>query len=360
MTRNLYFLLASVAVIAVSQLGGCYYMQAVGGQLELMRKRVPIVRLLDDPSLPEEVRAKLEVVQAARAFSVDYLQLPDNGSYTTYADLERDFVVWNVFAAPEFSLQPKTWCFPVVGCVAYRGYFSEDAAQAHAERLVRQGYDVYVGGVPAYSTLGRFDDPVLNTMLRWSDVTLTATLFHELAHQKLFVKGDTAFNEAFATAVSEAGIERWLALNGDAADLQRFRSRDRLRLALREIVADSQSRLTALYASDRPEADKREAKETILDELARAAQQAAIELGFQHAGWLRAPLNNARLASVGLYRGYLPAFRQIMAECRSEISCFYSAAEKLAALDSAERHSALRSLSARRERRLTSSPITAY
>ena len=164
--RSLIALLALSALIAALQLGGCYYMQAVNGQLELLRKREPITEVLADDALPEDVRQKLDLVLEARQFSVDELQLPDNGSYRSYADLNRDFVVWNVFAAPEFSLTPKTWCFPVVGCVAYRGYFAEASARGLADQLAGEGYDVHVGGVPAYSTLGRFDDPVLNTMLR--------------------------------------------------------------------------------------------------------------------------------------------------------------------------------------------------
>lgn len=333
---------AATAGLAVAmQTGGCYYMQAMTGQLELMRKREPIPDVLADPDLPDAVRHKLDLVLEAREFSVAELDLPDNDSYRTYADLRRDFVVWNVFAAPEFSLSPKTWCFPVVGCVAYRGYFSEDAARRHAEKLAAEGFDTYVGGVPAYSTLGRFDDPVLNTMMRWTDVDLVATLFHELAHQRLFVKGDTAFNESFATAVAEAGLERWLTERGAQDELARYRRRDRLRQALRELADAALQDLGRLYASSLAAAEKRRRKELRLATLVEDAEARAAALGFRDAGWLRQPLNNARLASVSLYRGYLPAFRSILDDCAADLRCFYSEAEKLAGLDAAAREAIL-------------------
>lgn len=329
-----------VAVLSI-QLGGCYYMQAMSGQLELMRKREPIEDILANPSLPDDVRHKLDLVLEARAFSVEALHLPDNESYRSYADLERDFVVWNVFAAPEFSLSPKTWCFPVVGCVAYRGYFSEDDARRHAERLAEDGFDVHVGGVPAYSTLGRFDDPVLNTMMRWSDVDLVATLFHELAHQRLFIKGDTAFNESFATTVAEAGLERWLARRGELDKLDGYRRRDVLRQALTELADEARQDLERIYSASFDEARKRRLKSTRLAELAEAARGRAAEFGSVNAGWLEPPINNARLASVSLYRGYVPAFRQILAECDGELSCLYEEAERLGDMGAEVREAAL-------------------
>ncbi len=339
--RSLIALLALSALIAALQLGGCYYMQAVNGQLELLRKREPITEVLADDALPEDVRQKLDLVLEARQFSVDELQLPDNGSYRSYADLNRDFVVWNVFAAPEFSLTPKTWCFPVVGCVAYRGYFAEASARGLADQLAGEGYDVHVGGVPAYSTLGRFDDPVLNTMVRWSDVDLVTTVFHELAHQRLFVKGDTAFNEAYATAVAEAGLERWLNARGDSDTLERYFRRDAFRRELTIVADRARQDLERLYASSLDETTMRARKEERLSQLADEANRRARELGYENAGWLGRPVNNARLASVSLYRGYLPQFRAILADCDAELDCFYAEADRLAALDIEERSAAL-------------------
>ncbi len=316
-------------------------MQAVNGQLEVLRKREPIAELLQDPTLPEATRQRLVTVLDARRFAVETLLLPENDSYRTYTDLERDYVVWNVFAAPEFSLEPKTWCFPVVGCVAYRGYFSQASAERRARKLSRQGYDVYVGGVPAYSTLGRFDDPVLNTMLRWSDVDLVSTLFHELAHQRLFIKGDTGFNESFATAVAEFGLERWLSAKGRDAELDRYRARDELRRQLTTSADAAKLELNALYAQDIDDDLKRARKQRLIDALIAQAAEDAKRLGFEGPGWLRPPLNNARLASLALYRGQLDAFRRILVDCGSDIACFYAEAERLGDLPPADRRQAL-------------------
>ena len=326
-----------IALLVSLQAGGCYYVQAVNGQIEVLRKRVPITTVIDDPSVAEITRARLELVLEARQFATDALLLPDNDSYRTYTDLERDYVVWNIFAAPEFSLEPKTWCFPVVGCVAYRGYFKETDAVRHAERLRADGYDVFVGGVPAYSTLGRFDDPVLNTMMRWSDVDLVGTLFHELAHQKLFVKGDTAFNESFATAVAEAGLRRWLTARGETDALTMYTRRDELRVALMEATNATKSALDSLYRGSLGVDEMRAEKTRLLDELIEEGRQIARARGFPSGGWLTPPLNNARLASSALYRGHLGSFRRILAACNDELRCFYTEVNRLAELDAASR-----------------------
>ena len=210
---------------------GCYYMQAATGQWQVLRKREPIDEVIASPDTAPELADRLRLVQEARRFSIDELLLPDNDSYRSYADIGREFVLWNVFAAPEFSLQPKAWCFPVAGCVNYRGYFSRDAAYRKSERLAKPGYAVAVGGVAAYSTLGNFNDPVLNTMMSWDDIRLVAVLFHELAHQVLYVQGDSAFNESFATAVEEFGVMRWLEFRGQVEDIDRYRDRRRIRLS---------------------------------------------------------------------------------------------------------------------------------
>ncbi len=331
----------AVVAIAMPALGGCYYLQAIGGQLEVMRKREPIPEVLEDPTVPDATRERLGMVLEARRFAVDELGLPDNDSYRTYADLERDYVVWNVFAAPEFSLEPKTWCFPIVGCVAYRGYFDEAAARRHAAGLEARGYDVYVGGVPAYSTLGRFDDPVLNTMMRWTDADLVATVFHELAHQRLYVKGDTGFNEAFATAVAEIGLERWLTSRGQAEALAVYRRRIAFRKALVAMAEAAKVELEALYADGIDVGEMRRRKRALLDDLSRRAVEEAARRGFEDAGWLRAPLNNARLVSVGVYRSHLGAFRALYQQCDSDLSCFYAGAEELADLPAEQRRQRL-------------------
>ncbi|HRD89814.1 MAG TPA: aminopeptidase, partial [Accumulibacter sp.] len=245
-------------------LAGCsqvgYYGQAVGGHLELMRVRVPIDELLRAPATDPDLRHRLAEAQAIRDFASRELGLPDNGSYRSYADLDRPYVVWNVFAAPELSLQAKDWCLLVVGCVNYRGYYDRRAAEQLAAELREQGYDTYVGGVPAYSTLGHFDDPVLNTFLRLGSLAVARTVFHELAHQLVFVPGDTPFNESFATAVEHEGLRRWLCAHGsselraaDAAQRQR-------RAAFKALLPSYRERFAALYASELPLAEKRAAK----------------------------------------------------------------------------------------------------
>ena len=206
---------AALVVVLIAAAGsGCYIWESVEGQLALMSKREPITRVIADSATSPALRSQLEAVAAIRDFASRELQLPDNGSYRSYADVGRRYVVWNVVAAPEFSVDPREWCYPVVGCVAYRGYFAEDRARGFAAKLRGQGLDVAVGGVAAYSTLGHFNDPVLNTMMDWNDVELAAIIFHELTHQLIYVPDDSAFNEALATTVEEEGVRRWLRAQG--------------------------------------------------------------------------------------------------------------------------------------------------
>jgi predicted aminopeptidase len=342
-----------VAVIALlvllfGPLQACYYMQAIRGHSELMHRRRPVSEVIDDRNSPDELKRRLQLVVEARQFAVDELLLPDNDSYRTYADLGRDYVVWNVFAAPEFSLQPKTWCYPVAGCVAYRGYFSERSARNLAAKLRVRGFDVAVGGVAAYSTLGRFADPVLNTMLRWSDVDLVATIFHELAHQKLYVKGDSAFNESFATAVADFGLESWLRARGEGDRLAAYkRSRD-LRREVMARVAVTRDRLAELYAREIDPAAMRNEKQCLLDDLSAEAGRLIRKSGSSAPNWLAPPLNNARLVSLNLYEGRLDAFEALLATCQDSLACFYGEAERLARLPQAERESRLDEITATR------------
>ena len=206
-----------LVLVAALALGGCgtlYVAQAARGQIQILNSREPISKVLADPRTGPELRKRLEEVRAAREFAWRELGLPNNKSYTSYADLKRDYVVWSVVATQEFSVDPQEWCFPFVGCVAYRGYFRERSAQEFAARLREQGYDAIVGGVPAYSTLGKFNDPILNTMMGYGDDELASIMFHELSHQVFYVAGDTAFNEAFAVAVEQEGLARWLKFRG--------------------------------------------------------------------------------------------------------------------------------------------------
>jgi len=322
-------------------LTGCYYMQAASGQWEVMRKRESIDAVIEDPDTPPELAERLHLLGEARDFSIATLGLPDNKSYRTYADLERDYVVWNVFAAPEFSLTPKQWCFPVAGCVSYRGYFSKDDAMKESERLSEDGFDVAVGGVAAYSTLGNFSDPILSTMMHWDDIDLIAVLFHELAHQVVYVKDDSAFNESFATAVEEIGVKLWLESRGEEEKMANYVAGRELQQSLLQLVAVARSVLQKVYASDIDVEYKRVLKRERLKTLAEDVAAELQRSGRSGSGWLSGELNNARLISMTLYEGRLPSFRALYLKCKKDLQCFYTEASNLAALDFDEREAAL-------------------
>lgn len=332
-------------LLALSASGsGCYYMQAAAGQWNVSRRSEPITEVIGQEQTSEQLADRLRLVQAARRFSVEELSLPDNKTYRNYADIERDYVVWNVFAAPEFSLQAKRWCFPVAGCVSYRGYFSRDAAIRESERLAKDGYDVAVGGVSAYSTLGKFNDPVLSSMMRWDDIQLVGVLFHELAHQVLYVKGDSGFNESFATAVQEFGLERWLGSEGRPEDIEVYRERRKTRQSLMALVADARDDLRRHYAATISDDKKRRLKASRLKRLESDVGLLLERSGRDTSGWLQGEMNNARLASLTLYEGRLPSFRALLVQCEQDIRCFYSRATELSQLEKTARDARLDAL----------------
>jgi predicted aminopeptidase len=335
----------ALLLLALSVSGsGCYYMQAATGHWQVMRKSEPITEVVGEAGTPQELADRLRLVQAARRFSIEELGLPDNESYRNYANIERDYVVWNVFAAPEFSLEPRQWCFPVAGCVSYRGYFSQDAAIRESERLSKDGYDVAVGGVSAYSTLGKFSDPVLSSMLRWDDIRLVGVLFHELAHQVLYIKGDSGFNESFATAVEEFGLERWLRTNGRPEDIEIYRQRRQVRQELMVLVADARADLRTYYAAALEDDEKRRLKRARLERLAADISAELARTGSESSAWASGELNNARLASMTLYEGRLPSFQSLLAQCEQDIRCFLARAKTLSQLEEAERNASLDAL----------------
>ncbi len=325
--------LALAAVALAALVAGCqalsYYGQAVGGHLDVMARARPLGEWLADPQTPPELRQRLETARRIREFASSRLGLPDNGSYLSYADLDRPYVVWNVFAAPEFSVEPKVECFPFAGCVSYRGFYAEDDARRHAAKLRADGYDVYVGGVPAYSTLGWFDDPLLSTFIGYSDLQLARLVFHELAHQLVYAKDDTTFNESFAVAVEEEGVRRWLEAempaDRQALELERFRAAQARNREFIASLAATRERLAALYRGDLPREAKLEAKRAELERL-RAAWPGAIPAG----------ADNAFLASVAVYTDLVPAFEKLLAESGS-LERFYAEVKKLAAAGKAER-----------------------
>jgi predicted aminopeptidase len=312
--------------------------------MDVLSKREPIDEILQSPDTPEELSRRLKLVQEARQFSVDELALPDNKSYRTYSDVERDYVVWNVFAAPEFSLDARNWCYPVVGCVSYRGYFSEQAASKEADKLEGKGFDVAVGGVPAYSTLGNFNDPILNTMMRWDDVQLVSTLFHELAHQVLYIKDDTGFNESFATAVEEIGIERWLGVNGMQSDMTLYRARKDLHRQLVDLVSAAREDLGDYYSRNIDAETMRALKASRLAQLSADVHVALETAGRTNNHWLSNDLNNARLLPMAIYDGRVPAFRALFTECDFDLPCFYAEAKLISKLKKTQRDARLDAL----------------
>lgn len=321
---------------AVLPLTGCYLMQAAGGQMAISAKREPIAGVLADSGTPPDLRSRLEYVAAARDFASRELGLPDNDSYRSYADLGRPFVIWNVFATPEFSVDPRRWCFPIAGCVVYRGYFNEEAAQRYARKLRRRGDDVAVGGVAAYSTLGHFKDPVLSTMLGWSDAQLAATLFHELAHQVVYVPGDSEFNESFATVVEEAGLERWLAARQRMQDLAVWQEQRERQSQFIALLLGARDKLRALYQSALLDDEKRSRKQYEFGELKLEYAQLRQHQWHGYAGydrWFDRTLTNAHLVSAATYYGCVPGLRRVLSEAGGDLPRFYDAVKGLARMD---------------------------
>ncbi len=336
-------LLALLAVLPLSGCGTLYLAQAAVGQWKVMAAREPITAIVADPATAPPLRARLEAIVAARDFASRELALPDNTSYREYAAINREYVVWNVVAAPEFSVTPREWCFPVAGCVAYRGYFSERRARDYALALEAQGYDVFVGGVVAYSTLGRFADPVLSSMLVYGDPQLAAIIFHELAHQVVYVPDDSAFNEAFAVTVEQEGLSRWLAARNEPEPLAAWRTRRAAQAQVAALFAARREELRRLYASALEPAVMRERKRAILRALAADLRAFERRTGIAsgYSRWLDAGLNNAQLASVATYFGCVPGFERVLRAEGDDLPRFYAAVKALAARPDAERRAAL-------------------
>lgn len=337
-----------VPLLAVLLLNGCssaaYYGQLAEGQWQLLRARQPLEQVVANPATSPQLRARLEHAKQARAFASQQLKLPDNRSYRVYADLGRSYVVWNVFATPELSLQPVTHCFPIAGCVAYRGYYQQGAARGAAALMRQDGMDVYVGGVEAYSTLGWFDDPILSSMVGWSDERLATLIFHELAHQRFYVQDDTEFNESFASFVEQEGTRQWrvarvLAASGGEQGQQREQ--------FIRLVLASRERLQAIYAGPLDDAQKRTAKQAEFERLRREYRQVRdAQWGGdkRYDAWMYGPMSNAKLLPFGLYDQWVPAFAAVFGEVGGDWARFYQRVEQLGQLPIEERKAALRRL----------------
>lgn len=340
-----------VAALAV-MVAGCsnvgYYFQSVRGQFDIWMRERPIDELMRDPDVPAQLKAKLTQVREMRRFASAELKLPENNAYTRYADLNRPFVLWNVFATPEFSLRPLQWCFPFAGCVSYRGYFSREAAERFAAGLAADGNDTYVGGVPAYSTLGWFADPVLNTFIHYPDYRIAQLIFHELAHREVYAQNDTVFNESFAVVVQEAGVRRWLEKRGTPTERERQARERGYREQFVALVRRYHHRLSELYASDAAPADMRQRKEAIIsDMIDEYGGLKAQWNGFTgYDAWFARRPNNAQIASVALYTRLVPAFRALLERNDGDLPRFYAAVRELANQPKGERTAALESLAA--------------
>lgn len=316
-------------------LTGCYYLQAGQGQMNLLARRQPINALLARPDTDATLRQRLEYVQAARRFASQQLHLPDNRSYTGYVELPGRYVTWNVFAAPAFSVEARQWCFPIAGCVVYRGYFSEASARRYALRLRTQGYDAVVSGATAYSTLGHFADPVLSTMLKWSDAQVAATLFHELAHQVVYVADDSAFNEAFATMVEETGLQRWLEARHRPDEWQRWQAQQQRATQFSQLLLRTREQLRNDYAHPDNARDLQTIKTQRLGEL--KFEYGRLKQGWQgYAGydpWIDRALGNADFVAIATYDRCVPGFARLLAGVGGDLPRFYDEVKKLAGQD---------------------------
>jgi predicted aminopeptidase len=320
-----------------------FYSQAVVGHLSLLSKREPIADIIDDPGQSTELVAQLELVQALTRFAESELGLPAAGQYTHYADLGREFVVWNVFAAPQLSLQATSWCYPIAGCTGYRGYFSEARAREFAEQLKAQGYDTYVGGVPAYSTLGWMSDPVLNTFVFRREAGLADLIFHELAHQQLYVPGDTVFNESFATTVAREGVRRWLRERGVSDQYDRYLEGFEQQEQFIGLVTHYRERLDQVYTSADTAAKKQAAKADLVSQLrlAYADLQDNWQGQLPYTAWIESPINNAKLNAIGFYYDLVPGFEHLLASEQDQLPEFYARCDALAELTVEQRREAL-------------------
>jgi len=319
-----------------------------------MARRQDVGALVDDESTPANLKRKLERAEAIRSFAIEELALPDNGSYRSYVDVGKPYVTWNVVATPALSLTPETWCFPVVGCVAYRGYFDEVDAREYGDRLAEDGLDVTIAGARAYSTLGWFDDPILNTVLFDAEYRFAGTLFHELAHERVFVTGDSAFNESYAVAVEREGVRRWLERTAGPGMWRAYDEERARREAFLALVLSTREKLQTLYASSLDDADKMREKAAAFEALRRDHEtlKATWEGYSGYDGWFEENLNNAKLALLATYNVYVPAFERLLEVQHGDMEKFHQAVEVLSKLPKEERDSELARLAAE-----ASSPI---
>ncbi|WP_444945943.1 aminopeptidase [Microbulbifer sp. VTAC004] len=334
--RHIWLLVITLFLCGCETVG--YYAQAAAGQLRILSARQPIEKVVQQPGTSEKLRRQLMLVQEIRAYAAQQLNLPVGQAYSSYVQLEDQYPIWNVLAAPEFSLTPKRWCYPVAGCASYRGYFRKSAAIAKVNSLRAQGYDTYLGPVPAYSTLGWFDDPVLSSFVNWSPERLAELLFHELAHRRVYISGDTQFNESFATAVSELALPGWLASQGLTGSATQARAET---MAVRQLMNMARKQLEPIYKSPEPDSFKLGQKNLVLSRLRQCYRK--ISVSWPNPARYQAYVektNNATLALAAEYESQVPAFKQLYVESGSWEN-FYNAAQWLGELDKYDREERL-------------------
>lgn len=320
--------------------GPGYYVQAISGQWKLMHARQDVQFLLDDPATSEELVRQLQAATLILAFSETTLDLPANGSYSSYVELDNNALVWNVVATKEFSLQPKRWCFAVAGCLPYRGFFKLQTAEGSAQRLRSKGLDVYLAAAPAYSTLGKFRDPLLSTMLNGSDIRIAAFLFHELAHQRLYIKSDGQFNESYASFVEETGVQTWLETAGRKLELQQWQRLQGVSSEFNSLIGDVRGELSELYRSNANDVEKRQIKAEILQGLTISYEQLKTDKWDDKdyfSDWFDEPVNNAKLALFNTYQGGHCAFQNLYLLAEANMQEFHRLAEQQAKLPEDER-----------------------
>ena len=313
------------------------------GHLSLMNKRVNIDDMLEQSDIDADLKQRLQLVQQIRAFSVDQLALPESASYSNYVQLDRPYVLQNLFAASEFSTQLHRWCYPIVGCTSYRGYYDEERLNEYVAQLKTQSFDTHIGYVPAYSTLGWFDDPVLSSFIDWPDYRLAGLLFHELTHQRLFIDDDTQFNESIAVAVQLAGTELWLKSVHKDTQMGEFKRWIEYRRKVVSLIVQTREKLGQLYKSDSSDAIKREKKQAIFAASRESYSVIAENMNYKggYKNWFAGELNNAKIGSVSAYNTHAPAFLAMISALDYNFEAFFEMAHEIGAMDRTEREQCL-------------------
>lgn len=332
-----------IFVLIVLFLSGCadlgYYWHSAKGHMEVMNRRVAIDDLLEDPQTDVELKQRLILVMEIRQFAFNRLALPQSGSYSDYAQLDNPYVLQNLFAAPEFSTQLLSWCYPIAGCTSYRGFYEQQRLDEFVADLKVDNNEVHISRVPAYSTLGWFDDPVLSSFINWPDHRLAGLLFHELTHQRIYIDGDSRFNESLASAVQQAGIRLWLEYKNQPALLEKYNRGLVYRRDVVELIESARNQLDDIYEKDNTDDWKRLEKQKVFQHMRDQYEDISRRYNYRDgfARWMAADLNNAKLGSVSTYNALIPAFESMIIALDEDFERFYQYAEKLGEMDKEKR-----------------------